>query len=458
MSNSTNRQDRTTGGGTRRGERLPLDLEPIGELRSLGAGRVARVAREVALKLEGQADEIARTMLGAYEAEIPAYASIRDQALRDDVHVVSAALVRCWLTVMSTGEPATPELLRPILEGVRRRAHQGVELQSVLRAYRVGIRVMWSEITSTHVAQLEGVVGQLATWALDFADRISTAVASAYLDEAEQLAREREHRRSALLNIILSGPAAEPIDSPDELERHHMIAVARVGPELALHELERVGLLLEERAGASLWTVRHRSVVAALDAPDGRERDATIRLLEGVVRASDVVAVGLGGGAEGVDETRDTYAEAIAALRVGPSVLAGPVYDHHELAPLIALLERPERARRFAAGVLEPLGDLAERSWALPTLEAFLAHRGRVKPAAAALGVHPNTVKYRMRELRAFTEPAAIDGSRAATLLLALRVSRLLRSESHARRSFAGAGGEDEATAPTDDELREEAG
>jgi carbohydrate diacid regulator len=458
LSKDTKPHDPTAGAGDDRGDAqsgsAAIDLEPIGELRTLATGRVARVAREVASQLDGHEDEIAETMLEAYVAEIPAYAGIRDQALRDDVQSVSAALVRCWLTVMSTGEPATPELLRPVLEGVRRRAHQGIELQSVLRAYRVGIRVMWSEITSTHVSQLDGVVGQLATWALDFADRISTAVAGAYLDEAEQLAREREHRRSALLNVILSGPAAETIDPPDELERPHAIAVVRVAPELALHDLERVGQLLEERVGASLWTVRHRSVVASLDASERLDRDSTIRKLRSVLRDTAVAGVGLGGVAEGVQETRDSYAEASSALRVGPSVSEGSaVYDFQDLAPLIALMERPERARRFAAGVLEPLGVLAERPWALPTLEAFLAHRGRVKPAAATLGVHENTVKYRMRELRSFADPAAIDGARAATLLLALRVDRLLRSEPAPRRASRDAGGDAAGMGPRAEEV-----
>jgi hypothetical protein len=36
-----------------------------------------------------------------------------------------------------------------------------------------------------------GALAQAATWALDFADRISTAVAAAYLDETEHLARAR---------------------------------------------------------------------------------------------------------------------------------------------------------------------------------------------------------------------------------------------------------------------------
>lgn len=406
---------------------------PLVDLRALRPGRAARLVRDVAVELIGQSDEIASTMVRAYEVEIPAYAAIRDQALKDDVHSVSSAMVRCWLTVLSTGEAVTPELLTPMMEGARRRAAQGVDLQSMLRAYRVGIRVMWSEITGSHVwrrGALEGTVAELATWALDFGDKISTAVAAAYLDETEQIAREREHRRSALLNVILSGPAAEPIDPPAELGRRHSVAVARVTPDLTLLELERTGQLLEERAGALLWTVRHRSVVAAVDWPAGLGRDQLARRLARLVHESPIVAIGLGGKAESVAQTRESYAEAISSLRVGPLIGAvPPLYDFQDLAPLVALLERPERARRFASTVLEPLKGPVARPWLLPTLEAYLIHQGRLKPAAADLGVHINTLKYRLKEFRELADPGLVDGTRATTLLLALRLARLLEGE-----------------------------
>jgi len=416
---------------------------PAADLRLIGTTRATALLRQVADDLVDQSDEIALTMVSAYEIEIPAYtAMMRDQNLADDVHAVSSALVRCWLAMMSTGEATTSDLLTPMIESARRRAAQGVDLQSLLRAYRVGIRVMWSEITVSPVWRdeaLQGVLAQVATWALDFADKISTAVAGAYLETAEQLAREREHRRSALLNVILSGPVAEAIDAPAELDQPHSIAVARVAPDLSLLELERTGQLLEERAGAALWTVRHRSVVAAVPLFPDLPREQLRRRLRGLVDDGQIVAIGFGGVAEGVAETRQSYAEAIAALRVG-SALDGDgaaVHDFQELAPVVALVENRDRARRFAATALEPLGDLDKPPWLLSTLEAYLVHQGRVKQAAADLGVHMNTIKYRLKELRPLVDSTLADGSRATTLLLAIRIHRLLEAEAATRASVA---------------------
>src|SRR5579875_1394496 len=406
---------------------------------SLGSGhhglavspRVASILADVAAGLKDQADDIALTMVSAYRIEIPAYARITDESLLEDVHSVSAAMVRCWLTVMSSGSPVKDEPLVPLLEGARRRAAQGFDLQPVLRAFRIGIRVMWSEITASSIWRgrpLQSAMADVATWVLDFADQISTGVAAAFMDETSRLVREQAHRRSALLNVILSGPGSERIDGPDELDSPHCVVVARVQRDLSLMEMEQTGRALEESVGASLWTVRYRSIVASVGLAERSMRAPLRQRLARLTQGSKIQAVGMGGSAQGVVGTRQSYAEAIDALRIGPNLgLANdPVYDHQELAPTIALLADRDRARRFADEALAPLGDLIVRPWVLPTLEAFLVRQGRLKEVAAALGVHPSTVKYRLASLRDFIDSSVGDGDRAATLLLAVRIHHLL--------------------------------
>jgi len=393
--------------------------------------RASRLLQQIAAQQAQEASRIAATMFAAYAEEIPSYAEIGDPALREDVQSVSAAMVRAWLTVMSTGRPITGEALEPLLQGARRRAAQGIDLHSMLRAYRVGIRVMWSELVSTPEWQshaLQGALVHLAEWALDFADRVNTEVAAVYIDELAQVNRQREHRRSALLNVILAGPGGESVEGPKELERPHAVVVGRVAEDTQIDRLEQAGLRLEAAVDAVLWTVRHRSVIAAVPLHAGMSRADLARALAALLPADSVTAYGVGGNARGARETRQSYSEAADALRVGPVLCGGgaAVYDYQELAPSIALLQRPEQARRFVATALEPLGELVERPWVLPTLEAYISRQGRIKEAATQLGVHLNTVKYRLRELRAATGSLLADGDRAATLLLALKLRRLL--------------------------------
>src|SRR5258708_18088688 len=94
--------------------------------------RVARLLQEVAAQQALEADRIAATMFHAYAEEIPSYAEISDRALREDVEAVSAAMVRAWLSVMSTGRPIGADALEPLLQGARRRAAHGIDLHSML--------------------------------------------------------------------------------------------------------------------------------------------------------------------------------------------------------------------------------------------------------------------------------------------------------------------------------------
>jgi DNA-binding PucR family transcriptional regulator len=195
--------------------------------------------------------------------------------------------------------------------------------------------------------------------------------------------------------------------------------------------MEATGEVLSQATAALLWTIRHGSLVAAVPAAGLDYRTELRRWLAGSLGDGRLLAFGIGDRAEGAPETRHSYAEAVDALRIGPRLEAAapPVYDYQELAPLAALLADPGRARRLIAETLEPLGELRRREWALPTLEAYLLHQGRLKSVAAALGVHQNTVKYRMNELRPALGPALDRGDRAAQLLLTLRLERLLAPE-----------------------------
>jgi hypothetical protein len=395
------------------------------------SARAVALLREVAEQLDSQADLIAATMVQTYEAEIPTYRNIADASLREDVQSVSAAMVWLWLTVMSTGHPVDASLLMPLTEGARRRAAQGIEMEPMLRAYRIGIRVMWSEIIASsawHGRALQGMMGVVATWALDFADRIGTAVAAAYIDEAAHVARQREHRRSSLLNVILAGTQPDQRHGPEELDAPHCVVLAKLPSGLSLTALEGIGSLLEKRVGASLWTVRHCSVIAVIDMPNALDREQLRQRLTRLTCDGSIPAFGLGDLATGPAETRQSYAEATDALEIGPKVAsaAHPVFDYRDLAPLIALLADPGRARRFAATALEPLAPMLDRKWTLPTVEAYLVKQGRLKEVAAALGVHQNTVKYRLNELRPLLDSTMSDGDRAATLLLALRAHQYL--------------------------------
>lgn len=390
---------------------------------------VAAVLGTVAEELRDHVDEIADRMIAVQRVEIPAYAEIHDETLLADARSVSVAVVNMWLDVMASGKELTDDDLDPVFEGARRRASQGIAMEPLLRAYRVGIRVMWTEIISSPIwksGALDSATGPIATGALAFADRLTTAVAAAYLDEVAHLTREREHRRSSLLNVILAGPTSEQHRALADLAEPHCVVVAQVEEGASLARLESIGTMLERQIGARLWTVRHSSVVAVIFGT--QPRSVLRERIEALPDDGRVVAFGLGNRAMSTADTRASYAEAAEALHAGPALgmTTGRVHDYVSLAPVLALLRDRSVAQRFAATALEPFTDVLSRRWALPTLEAYLSRGGRTGQMAEALGIHPNTVKYRMSELAPYLPEDALDGDQAATLLLAIRVHQFL--------------------------------
>jgi hypothetical protein len=102
-------------------------------------------------------------------------------------------------------------------------------------------------------------------------------------------------------------------------------------------------------------------------------------------------------------EAAERYPACVAGLRVAP----GPgVHDLLDLAPAIAFAGQPTIGALLATRLLNGLDrhDEFHRELAATAL-AFLDHGQRLELTAAALFVHPNTVRYRLRRLHALVGP-----------------------------------------------------
>lgn len=263
---------------------------------------------------------------------------------------------------------------------------------------------------------------------------MTTEVDTNYLDEQQRLDGEAELRRSALLELVLAGqPERAPLELMPELRRLHVVLVAEVSDDVPIDRLDRVGAVLERQVQAKLWTVRHRAVVAVIRRGHGEKRTATLQLLEGLVASEPIVArIGLGGDSDGPDGTASSYAEAHDALRIGRLLFGDSrrVHDFTSLGQYSFALRDPAAARRWVDSVLaERAGDLTKQ-WSFPTLESYLVQRGNLKLVAHDLGVHVNTVKYRLAILRRHVGSRIDSGELALELLLALRLKKVLLASS----------------------------
>jgi DNA-binding PucR family transcriptional regulator len=96
--------------------------------------------------------------------------------------------------------------------------------------------------------------------------------------------------------------------------------------------------------------------------------------------------------------------------------------DDHEIALLLGAA--PDLAREVARRRLAPLAALepAARDRMTETLAAWLADPGRPQAMADRLGLHVQTVRYRLRTLRTLLGDALDDPDERFELALALRV------------------------------------
>ncbi|WP_230209061.1 helix-turn-helix domain-containing protein [Nostocoides sp. HKS02] len=100
-------------------------------------------------------------------------------------------------------------------------------------------------------------------------------------------------------------------------------------------------------------------------------------------------------------------------------------YDTDAHLAEIVLAADPEARADLRARVLAPMADLtpATQERLEETLRLWLLYRGRREPVAEALFVHPQTVRYRVGQLRELFGDALDDPQVVADLVIALGVN-----------------------------------
>ncbi|QPP10518.1 PucR family transcriptional regulator [Streptomyces bathyalis] len=135
-------------------------------------------------------------------------------------------------------------------------------------------------------------------------------------------------------------------------------------------------------------------------------------------------AAGVSAPRRGLSDAVAAWREALAAARAAgaePERL-GPVADWDAIGPYRLLAALPDDVARDAAvaPLLRPAhGELAR------TAEVFLDHAGQAGRTAAALGIHRQTLYYRLSRIEALTGLDLDDGGSRLLLHMALKAARL---------------------------------
>lgn len=396
----------TNSGRPREGARIGSDL-PWAEL-----------PRDVSALLEGSVAGLVEEIVSRIPQEVPEYS----RPLEGDFGVavrsgVEIALGRLFIDLPGRDEPA----LKPETRSVYRQigvgeARTGRSLEALLSAYRLGARVTFRAVSA--IADRGGLEPRLmlplGEAIFVYIDEISAASIEGFTEEQSRQVGERDRRRESLLRRLLAGN---------------------------LPEVE--GRRLAGRAG---WTIPARLVAVVVPTEHGEGLRAAIgdeALISGrtgevviLVRAPESeaergrLAATLGdrdawvGPVRTWDRVEESY--RMAAVAAATPALA---YDHagarwvEDHLTAIALHADPLVMTDLATRCLEPMSRLRpeQRDRLAETLLVWLKYRGERGRIAKELHVHPQTVGYRLGQLRDVFADDLDDPDRRFELELVLR-------------------------------------
>ena len=379
----------------------------------------------VAAAMRSELASVAEHTVAAVVDDVPAYAEVftggTGRTIERAVQLALGGFLE--LTAGTAGADAgTP--LGPALDGAyalgRGEARSGRSMDALLAAYRIGARVAWRELSAIAAAERlpSGEMARFAERLFAYIDQLSALSVAGHADELATTGRVRQQFLDRLARGLLTG------SSPDAL----VSAAERAGWEPP-RSLTAV-IVPEARARGVLVRLDPRTLQADDEVPETGLTVLLVPDVEGRSRPALTGAlVGVGavlGPARPWTRVRSSYLRAQRAVRLGlqPTGIA-PLDTEQRLADLV-LRSDPEALDDLRAQVLAPLDGLRSgpRVKLVETLRSWLLHHGRRDEIAADLFVHPQTVRYRMSQLRELYGSRLEDPTTVLELTIALGSAR----------------------------------
>ncbi len=247
-------------------------------------------------------------------------------------------------------------------------------------------------------------------------------------DEAERIARQAErlgHRLPQHAWVVVLEPDDDKTES----------ALAARGQQDRLDAA--LSGLVRSRLPGALTLVRSASAVFLVPDEVASDLAAVEKLAAQVLAAAAQVmkpgtaSVGIGNLANGVSELARSHVEARQAVRLTRRAGGrGRVASYRSLGAFRLLLEvqSPDALRRFVDELLGPLLRYAQNrdTPLLETLEALSAARWIRRAAARQLGIHINSMSYRVERIQALTGLQLDDPETRVAISIALRARAML--------------------------------
>jgi len=392
---------------------------------------------------------LAEEMAGLLMASIPELGRAGDEDFRAGLLLSCESNVSAIWNGMLTGAPL--DSIAPPPEAIawaHELVHRGVQLPALLRAYRLGHGLAERRLEEA-AAGLEiepeirwRVLARMSHHMFAYVDAVCTELVDDYEQERAQWIRGAAAARAELVTAIVE---RQPVDARAageklryDVSRRHLALIAWADPTAA-----------GQRAGSL------ESEATALEAALGGGPVLTVPIGERVVWAwtsgehliDDPSALGqrgegvraaIGTCREGLAGMADSHAEARVARRVAElrALRPGAVVGYRAVDLTALLTADPVEAVRFTEAELgELIADTDSAARLRATIRVYLEENLSPARAARRLGIHQNTVVYRVKRTEELLGHAIEQ--RRLRLEVALRLSDMiggLRAAADGRR------------------------
>lgn len=390
----------------------PLDWSPPWE--SLPPELTEALAPAVPAIVEQIIDTVPR--------QIPAYAAARDGRYGDKLTLGVITALDQLLALPGTSLPAlNPESRALVADLGAGEFRQGRSMDALLAAYRTSARIAFRGLSEECARQQMdlSVVVDLGESIWAYIDELSSVSAQAYAFEQSARAGVLELRRADLVGALVRGGLEQ-----DELDRLTAAADWTLPRRLAVVVMPVASAPQARLAlgGAALVVERESEATALVPAPERRgQRTRLLRLLAGTG-----AVVGTAVDWRGVPHSYRVARTVARRHGSAPTGGQAPILAEDHLSQVV-LASEPLVMAELAERVLAPLDGLsqAKRGVLEQTLLSWLGHWGQRGPVAEQLGIHPQTVGYRLGRLRELFGEALEDPAARFDLQLALRWQEL---------------------------------
>lgn len=376
----------------------------------------------LALSCLADHDQLAETWVEHTMAEGYGDGIVDSEDLRRTAFDVFELLLRSL-----AGETLSPEHHDVSAQIGRRRAAQGVPLDSLLAAARRDAQVVWNALLSRAAPDDFSELLDSAPLVWEVVERHTLRIMEAYQQALLEQRRKIDDERRAVFDQLIQTGGRHPAT---------ILLAAQV---LALDPQAHFTVVVSDLAGAGgvrrvLEQLIRRGVpshtqemssghVLVAQIPERSTLD-----LDGWLSG---VRCGVAPQVEGLTQVPDAVRFATATLRAIPLNQLRPRYLTDAWLPIL-VAQAPDVAQRLVEGILDPVRSLpgTESRRLIEAIKAYCYGDGSVANTAAGLYCHRNTLLNRLARFRDLTGRDVRCPADAAVVLLALEACEQLAGES----------------------------